>query len=96
MMFNTATRKLPILTEEEKTINPTAKKMFEISEHPSVTTGHLNSLNSSTKRLEIADSIRKTRSRCFLLGTRRQSRRMENNQPSEEKLKTSRQSDSET
>lgn len=96
MMFNTATRKLLILTEEEKKINPTANKMFDISEHPSVTTGHLNSLSSSTKRLEIADSIRKTRSRSFLLGTRRQSGRMENNKPSEEKLKTSWQSDSET
>lgn len=69
MMLNTATSKLLILTEEEKKINPTVNKMFEISEHPSVTTRHLNSLNSSTKRLEIADSIRKTRSRCFLLGT---------------------------
>lgn len=94
-MFNTATSKLLILTEEKKKSTNTANKTFEISEHPSVTTRHLNSLSSSTKRLEIADSIRKTKSRCFLLGIHRESK-VENRQPSEEKLKTSLQSDAET
>lgn len=63
------TSKLLSLTEERES-NPIASKMLEISKHPSVTTLHLSSLNSSTK---IADLIKKTRSSYFLQGTHRQS-----------------------